>query len=990
MADAPDNAALRRLAEEFMRRRSTGASVSARSLLFDSPNAGSYDDLLALIRHDAGATPEDALPEIDGYEIIILVGQGGMGAVYEAFQQSTGRRVAVKVVRTIGRLAESTRRRFEREVDLAGRLDHPNIVRVIDSGACPAGPFLAMDFVDGRPLDQALVPGKEPPARVFALLAEIADAVEYAHQRGVLHRDLKPANILIDRGGRPRIVDFGLAKAIGPSEFRPLTSLSEPGQLVGTIAYMSPEQASADANALSVRTDVYALGAIGYELLTGRVPCDTTGALRDVLERIAAVDPPAPSLLRPDAQISRDADAVFLKALEKKPANRYPTAALFAADLRSLLAHRSVVARKVGPAGRAARWVRRNRAITAVATSAAIALLAVGAVSIQRVLAERDAARAEAQKAQQTLAFFYDMLRFAGPEYSEERDVTVRAVLDQTAANIDQEFANQPSIAAVLHAAAGRAYAAIGFPEQASRHLRSTIALGEPRADRWTELEIGCRIELASIHIQSGAFDEAQSLLDDVLRAPGLDRTLRFSARNMLAALRVAQHRLDDALAILDESAALNPRATRDENKAFLRDAVVRGRALALAERCAEAVSGLRAAFEFATTTPAVDPSLRYVVHRELILTTMQCASAGGPAAQRRPIEDARELVAAARQTFGDSSRHYANALAVLAEAQRFSSDHLDAEATIAEAMAIVGATPNPLNVASHIQHFHLQLENGDARGAADTLRPALAAAREHFGDRPNELGALLCSYALALCALAEPEDAQSALAEAELAFRRGPSGRHEPAFELTSVRAEIASLAADPAAERADFDAFLAAAFRDPARPHPELFPRFVLHLRIRGVRNDASGSERLARHFVARSRNVPGRELLLTGAVVALGQNLARQWRSREAELFLREAVELCRDTSIVPDWMGHLAQTELGIILAHQRRDHEAYALLATSLDSMHFRRNRWSIGSEMGFYDTLASVCERLDRPDEAARHRARAADLFADERARAPR
>src|SRR5262249_54113780 len=141
-------------------------------------------------------------------------------------------------------------------------------------------------------------------------------------------------------------------------------SLSEPGQLVGTIAYMAPEQASADPAALSVRTDVYSLGAIGYELLTGSFASDSTGPLRDVLERIANIDPAPPSSRRGGSRISRDGDAVILKALEKTPAARYASAASFAADLRALLDHRSVVARRVGPTGRATRWVRRNRAVS--------------------------------------------------------------------------------------------------------------------------------------------------------------------------------------------------------------------------------------------------------------------------------------------------------------------------------------------------------------------------------------------------------------------------------------------------------------------------------------------------------------------------------------------------------------------------------------------------------------------------------------------------
>lgn len=326
--------------------------------------------------------PEEAssgFPVLEGYDVIDQIGRGGMGVVYEAFQRSTGRRVAVKLMLERVASTEAARRRFEREVELIARLEHPNIVGILDSGLHKGRYFYVMDFVEGSAFDQRYRPGEADLRATLRTVAKIARAVDYAHQRGVMHRDLKPANILVDQQDEPHLLDFGLAKAFDPNSlvaFR--DSLSEPGQVIGTLGYMAPEQARGATAEMTVRSDVYALGAIAYEMITGSLPCPIDGPMAIVFQRIESRDPDRPSSVRPGGGVPLDIDAVLLKALEKQPAKRYATAGAFAEDIERWLSDRPVTARRTTSLERALRWCRRNPAWTGLFAAALVTIVGVG------------------------------------------------------------------------------------------------------------------------------------------------------------------------------------------------------------------------------------------------------------------------------------------------------------------------------------------------------------------------------------------------------------------------------------------------------------------------------------------------------------------------------------------------------------------------------------------------------------------------------------
>jgi hypothetical protein len=302
----------------------------------------------------AGGEGEDPLPALADYEILGVLGRGGEGVVYRARHRPLGRVVALKMLRDSGRARPEALARFRREAETLARLRHPHIVQVYEVGCEGGRPFFALEYVEGGSLS-ARLQGRPLPARDAArLMEQAADAVHAAHEAGVVHRDLKPANVLLAPGpglGSPKVSDFGLAKHVAVD-----VSLTRTGLVLGTPDYMAPEQARGEAGALGPACDVYALGAVLYQLLTGRPPFVGEGSM-DVLLQAAHSEPVPPRRLCP--RTPRDLETICLKCLQKDPRRRYATARALADDLRRFLAAEPVRARPPGPAGRLWRWGRR-------------------------------------------------------------------------------------------------------------------------------------------------------------------------------------------------------------------------------------------------------------------------------------------------------------------------------------------------------------------------------------------------------------------------------------------------------------------------------------------------------------------------------------------------------------------------------------------------------------------------------------------------------
>jgi serine/threonine-protein kinase len=324
--------------------------------------------------------PTTPVGSFGDYELLRVLGHGGMGVVYEARHRPLNRTVALKMI-PAGRWASETEvRRFRNEAEAVAHLDHPNIVPIYDVGEIDGQPYFAMKLIEGVRGQESGV-RSQTPREAARLVATVARAVHHAHQRGILHRDLKPSNVLLDQDGRPYVTDFGLAKRIrGEPGALATGDITQTGALVGTPGYVAPEQATGAKGAATVTSDVYGLGAILYALLTGGPPF-RGGDILETLEQVCHREPESPRKLNP--QVDRDLELICLKCLEKDPRRRYPSAEILADELeRYLDGWPLACTRPVGGAERLWRWYRRHAVLASLGAAAVLSLLVAAVVSI--------------------------------------------------------------------------------------------------------------------------------------------------------------------------------------------------------------------------------------------------------------------------------------------------------------------------------------------------------------------------------------------------------------------------------------------------------------------------------------------------------------------------------------------------------------------------------------------------------------------------------
>lgn len=385
-----------------------GADRIAHGVL-DEPALGRSASMSSM---EAALFAASAIPErIGHYRIIRVIGRGGMGVVYEAEQDQPSRRVALKVIRPAGITSASMLRRFRHEAQMLGRCKHPGIAQIYEAGTDGQGegsqPYFAMELVNGRPLLEYAQSHSLDTKHRLELLALICDAVHHAHLNGVIHRDLKPVNILVTEESsdpdapkdriiaQPKVLDFGIARSLD-ADAHTATLHTTAGALLGTVAYMSPEQAAGDPAKIDPRSDVYALGIIGYELLSGRLPYNVHGKL--VHEAVRVIRENEPSRLSSVTRAYRgDIDTIISKALEKEPDRRYQSAADFAADIRRFLREQPIAARPASQLYQLRKFARRNRALVTGVATAFIALLIGAGIAVQQAVSAT-AAAAEARR----------------------------------------------------------------------------------------------------------------------------------------------------------------------------------------------------------------------------------------------------------------------------------------------------------------------------------------------------------------------------------------------------------------------------------------------------------------------------------------------------------------------------------------------------------------------------------------------------------------
>ena len=504
-----------------------------------------HADAGALSENPWATTATDAAGEsqtIGPYRLVHRLGVGGMGQVWLAEQtEPVRRRVALKLIKA-GMYDAAVLQRFQAERQSLAIMDHPAIAKVFDAGTTPTGqPYLAMEYVDGLPITDYCDRKKLGIRERLRLFLQVCKGVQHAHQKAIIHRDLKPSNILVaevDGKPVPRIIDFGLAKATAtaiPGE----TLFTQVGAFLGTPGYMSPEQVDPELHDVDTRTDVYSLGVVLYELLTGFLPFDTTQwkkqRLEEVLRQLREEDPQRPSTkvsvnrdtstahaeargTEPGELVSLlkgDLDWITLKALEKDRERRYGTPSALAADVANYLENRPVVARPANALYRLQKYVRRHALGVAVGSGVAVLLVAFAVMQtteLRRITRERD-------RADRITEFMTSMFKVSDPNEARGNTITAREVLDKASANISSGMARDPELGAKMMAVMGQVYGNLGLYTRAEALLRQGLDVRRQVLGPEDPNTLKSMSSVAEILLREARYPEAEKLARQALEA---------------------------------------------------------------------------------------------------------------------------------------------------------------------------------------------------------------------------------------------------------------------------------------------------------------------------------------------------------------------------------------------------------------------------------------------------------------------------------------
>jgi len=450
--------------------------------------------------------------EIGRYRILREIGVGGMGIVYLGEQDSPRRRVALKVIRP-GVMSRRQERRFEFEAEVLGRLSHPGIAQIFEAGGADTEigwqPFFAMEYVEGQGLlDHAREHDLDTRGRL-ELIVQVCEAIHHAHQKGVIHRDLKPQNLLVDATGRVRVLDFGVARAT-EADLQVTTVHTEARQIVGTIPYMSPEQVEGDPSRLDTRSDVYAIGAVAYELLSGELPHDLLDQPLAAAARTITTRPVRP-LGSHTPSLRGELETIVHKALEPDRDRRYQSASDLGADIQRYLRDEPILARPASSIYQLRKFARRNRGLVFGACALVLAVaLGLGAVlwALVNVSGAEEEARNEARSAEKVVDYLVDLLWHSDP-LVHGRVPTVVDLLQKASSEVDVVFADRPQTRYELRMTLGQALGRQSRNEEAEGELVAGVEVARALYGDADERTLRARNALAAVRNHLGRSEEA-------------------------------------------------------------------------------------------------------------------------------------------------------------------------------------------------------------------------------------------------------------------------------------------------------------------------------------------------------------------------------------------------------------------------------------------------------------------------------------------------
>lgn len=924
--------------------------------------------LLGALREVLGSgnsNPVDSLvgKRVGAYQVIGVLGRGGMATVYEATQEHPRRSVALKLMNQ-SLSSSASLRRFELEAEILGRLQHDGIARIYEAGFAEVivdarraandrddfcsthkttdaravvarVPFFAMELIRGQRLTDFAHSMRLDTRERLELIIKVCHAVQFAHQKGVIHRDLKPGNILVvdessiadadqwsaspqSRASRLavaptglrasiKILDFGVARATGVDQCA-VTKCTDVGQIIGTLAYMSPEQAAGDTAMLDTRSDIYALGVVTFELLSGRLPIEIRGRLLPDAVRAIRDDPPQRlgAILSP---LRGDVETIVAKALEKDPQRRYASAAALADDIERFLSGRPISARSASVVYQVRRFAARNKALVggAAATLAALIVGLAGTLyGLVEATAQRNAAieaglraeqgRLEAERrrseAEALTGLLTQLLGSANPHEVKGRQYTVLQLLDDFERTFDAQLQNQPEVEASIRSTVGNAYRFLGDYPSAERHLKRAHELIAARCGPMDDRTLRSRVDLAWLLHDQARYDEAAAELNDVLRIRravlGSEHAEVASTMNALADVLRHPGRRDEAEPLLRAALEMRRRLLGDHHPD-------------VAESLANLAKLLRESGQYESAETTIIDAMNiwravYGPEHPLLVDALneQTWIAFVRGDVRRAENIGRSAVAMGRKLLGNNHPDLGNSLYSVALCLRARRDFAEAENLMREALAIYRRAHGDIHpsVATALDSLGLILNSkGDYAAAEPLLREALATRTSLFGDEHPETLSSLGNVAAFL-------RARGKLDEAEELFRAIVDRRR-----------------------RRNGDA------------HPETAFAIAGLAGIRRMRGDSKTAESGYREALAIARQrLDANHMFIATCLSNLGQIAVEQHRLVEAETLLRDALSVARGRGA-----GERAETlsiahHLAMLLIQTQRFSECDRLLA----------------------------------------------------------